>query len=67
MMNLSKHKLYDTENAAQLHTEFSYVKNYCGQQKLEQWRTDKVSVAMRWVEIFQHLMKEDCSYKQIAK
>lgn len=30
MMNLSEHKLFDTENAAQLHTEFTYVKNYCG-------------------------------------
>ena len=55
LSHLSEHKLINMENAVQLHTEFTYVKNHCKQEKIEQWNTDKVSIATRWVEIFKQL------------
>lgn len=69
MKRLSKQNLYDANdtNAKQLHKEFGFVKNYCGEAKIKQWNADKVEVSTRWVEIFQHLDSESCDYEEITK
>lgn len=67
MNKLSEFDLYDAnENAPNLHTQFRYVKNYCTSDKIKQWKDGNVSIANRWVELFNHLNKVDCEYKEIA-
>lgn len=68
MLKLQDDKLYDADkNATKLHTQFRYVKNYCTDEKIAQWKKDHVSTANRWVEIFKHLDKNDCEYTEMAK
>lgn len=56
-----------SQTKCQLHKEFGFVKNYCGEAKIKQWNEDKVEFSTRWVEIFQHLDSESCDYQEIAK
>lgn len=68
MTRLSEKKLYDAEvNACELHKQFGYVKNYCTEDKIKQWRETKTTVTSRWVEIFCHLRAEDCEFKDVAE
>lgn len=68
MQKLDTLNLYDAaENSTKLHKEFGYVKNYCSETKIKQWKDDKVPIPKRWVEIFSHLETETCEYKEMAK
>lgn len=68
MSKLSEHKLYDAdENAGKLHTQFGYIKNYCTEDKIKQWRDGNISAVNRWKEMFNHLSVECCEYREIAK
>lgn len=68
MMKLNEQKLYDAEeNATKLHMQFAFVKNYCTEAKIKQWRDGGVSTVVRWVELFNHLNVEGCEYKEITK
>lgn len=68
MAKLNDLDLYDAnENATKLHGQFRYVKNYCTDDKIKQWRNDKVSIPNRWVEVFSHLQAENCEHNEIAK
>lgn len=65
--HLHAFELYDRkENSAQLHEEFGYVKSFCTETKIAQWRNEKVSMPKRWVEIVSHLQAQDCEYKEMA-
>lgn len=67
MSRLNEQKLYNAqENAVNLHTQFSFVKNYCTEAKITQWRCEKVAIVSRWVEIFGHLNVQGCEYKEMA-
>lgn len=67
MNTLSEYNLYNAnENAVNLHTQFRYIKNYCTSDKIMQWREGNVSIVDRWVEIFIHLNKADCEFKEMA-
>lgn len=68
MIQFDEQSLYNAnENSVQLHTEFCYLKNYCSESKIKQWKDQKVSITKRWVEIFKHLDNQSCDYKEIAK
>lgn len=68
MQKLDAQKLYDAnENAMKLHKELGYVKNYCSESKIKQWKDGKVTTTNRWVEVFSHLDAESCDYKEFAK
>lgn len=68
MTQLNSQSMYDADtNAAQLHKEYGYVKSYCTDSKIKYWNDEKISGTQRWVEIFKHLDKESCDYKEIAK
>lgn len=67
MNKLSEVNLYNAnENAADLHTQFRHVKNYCTSLKITQWKDGHVSIVNRWVEIFNHLNGLDYEYKEMA-
>lgn len=64
---LAEKKMYDAENnAANLHTQFGYVKNYCSAEKIQQWRQRSISFTDRWIETFKHLQDEDIEFNEIA-
>lgn len=68
MMRLSDQKLYDADkNAITLHKQYGYVKNYCTEQKIAEWREKKVSLVDRWLDVFNHLTVQSCECKEIAK
>lgn len=68
MNQLGEKKLFDAaKNAAHLHTQFGFVKNYCTDAKVNQWHDEHVSTPNRWVEIFSHLAAEHCDYGEISK
>lgn len=68
MKRLSDQNLYDAQaNAVALHKQFGYVKNYCTEEKIVEWREKSVSVVARWLEIFNHLIVQSCEYNEIAK
>lgn len=54
-------------NACELHDQFGYVKTYCTDDKIKQWRETKTTVTSRWVEIFCHSRAVDCEFKDVAK
>lgn len=67
MTTLEDLNLYDAnENAAKLHCQYRYIRNYCTDDKIEMWKNNKVPIQNRWVEIFKHLQAENCEYKEIA-
>lgn len=63
---LSDVELFDAENASKLHTQFTFVKNYCTTDKISKWKEDKASVESRWVEIFRFLDAESYPFDQIS-
>lgn len=68
MLKLKADGLYDADNnAAKLHQQFIYVKNYCTADKIQQWKKDKVPTAQRWTEMFNHFEANDCEYTEIGK
>lgn len=68
MNRLSDQKLYDAQtNATTLYKQLGYVKNYCTEQKIAEWREKSVSVVDRWLESFNHLLDQSCEYKEIAR
>lgn len=67
MTKLKVLNLHDAnENAAKLHGQYWYIKNYCTDDKIKKWRNDNVSIRNHWVEIFKHLQVENCEHKEIA-
>lgn len=68
MNRLSDQKLYDAhKNASAMHKQYGYVKNYCTEQKIAEWREKNISIVSRWVEIFNHLTIQSCEYNEIVK
>lgn len=68
MKTLNDRKLFDAEeNAAKLHIQYGFIKNYCTEAKIKEWRDGNVSTVNRWVEVFKHLNVQDCEYKEMAK
>lgn len=68
MMKLREDGLYDADkNAGKLHDQFTYVKIYCTDDKIKQWKTDQVTTTGRWTEMFNHFENNDCEYTEIAK
>lgn len=65
MNNLAEKNLFDAENkASKLHTQF--LKNYCIEQRIVDWRTEKKSVEARWVEIFSFMEAESCECQELS-
>lgn len=68
MTKLNERKLYDAEeSAAKLHMQFGFVKNYCTEVKIKEWRDGNIATAARWVDIFKHLIRVGCEFKEMAK
>lgn len=68
MLKLKADRLYDADNnAAKLHEQFIYVKKYCTDDKIQQWKKDKFSTVKRWIEIFKHFDANDTEYTEMAK
>lgn len=42
-------------NSSRVFEEFGYIKNYCTDEKLAEWKSENLSTDKRWVEIFQHM------------
>ena len=68
MLKLKSLNLYDADaNAVKIHNQYGYIKNYCTDDKIEQWKNDEIPMLKRWVEIFNHLNAKNCEYTEIAK
>lgn len=52
--------------SAQVFQQYGYVKNYCNQDKINEWKEKKVSTEARWVEVFQHLEKESVPFEEFS-
>lgn len=67
MNKLADKELFDAENkASQLHTQFVFLKNYCIEQRIVKWRTEKTSVVARWVQIFSFMEAESCPCQELS-
>lgn len=53
-------------NSSAIFEQFGYVKNYCSNDKLKEWRTNKVKTDMRWVEIFSHMEAHHIPFAEFA-
>lgn len=46
--------------------QFGYIKKYVSDDKIAKWKKDKVSTEARWVEVFNHMNKNDIPFDQFA-
>lgn len=68
MLKLSDDGLYDADNnATKLHAQFIYVKNYCTDDKIKQWKKDKVSMLNRWTEYLTILKRMIANMQKLRK
>lgn len=58
---------YDLESkSSECFKQFACVKQYCSEEKLNDWNTKNVSAEARWVEIFCHLQKENVLFDEFS-
>lgn len=55
-----------TTHSAAVFTQFGHAKNFCSNDKLAQWRANKVSTEKRWVELFQHMQAKNVPFNEFA-
>lgn len=46
--------------------QLGYIKKYVSDDKIAQWKKDKVSTEARWVEVFNHLNRNDIPFEQFT-
>lgn len=67
MDNVAERTSFDLErNSSKVFDQFGYIKNYCTEEKLSEWRKKKMETEDRWVEIFQHLERAGLPFKEFA-
>lgn len=55
------------ENSPKVFTQYGFVKTYCTDEKLQEWKSNKVPTEMRWVELFKHMNKNSIPYLNFAQ
>lgn len=46
--------------------QYGYVKTYCSDEKIAEWRTKKTPTEERWVDVFKHLETQEVPYADFA-
>ena len=53
---LSKKTNFDMlKHSSSLFEQFGYIKNYCTEEKIAKWKTDKIHTEKQWIEVFKHM------------
>lgn len=55
------------ENSSKVFDQYSYIKNYCTQNKISEWNSKDLPTDERWVEIFQHMNTEHVPFIEFSK
>lgn len=54
------------QNSSKVFDLYGYMKSYCTDEKIAEWRNNKVPTDARWVDIFKHLEREQLPYYEFA-
>lgn len=64
---LSERTGFDMDSkSAQVFQQFGYVKSYCNEDKLSDWKKKNVSTDAKWVEVFQHMEKNSIPFEAFS-
>lgn len=47
--------------------QYGYVKTFCSEEKLVDWRERKLATENRWVEVFKHMQAAEVPYLEFAR
>lgn len=53
--------------SSKVFSQYGHVKTYCSEEKLREWKANKVPTEQRWVEIFQHMDINQIPYVDFAR
>lgn len=56
-----------TEISSKVLEQYDFVRNYCSDEKLTEWKNKKASTEERWVEIFKHFDAHHVSFTELSK
>lgn len=62
----SKTSFDSAANSSKIFQQFGLIKNFCTDDKLSEWKTNKMSTEKRWVEIFKHLDQHQLPYVEFS-
>lgn len=53
-------------NSSKIFQQFGLIKNYCTDEKIAEWKANKMKSEERWVEIFNHMENHQLPYKEFS-
>lgn len=67
MEDIARRTKFDiNQNSSRVFDQYGFIKNYCNEEKISEWREKKVATEDRWVDIFKHLEREHLPYREFA-
>lgn len=53
-------------NSSKIFQQYGFIKNYCTNEKISEWNTNKVSAECRWVELFKHMGQNQVPFEEFS-
>lgn len=68
MQEMSKSSTFDSrQNSDKVFQQYGYVKTYCSDQKISEWRDKQATTEQRWVELFQHMQSQQVPFIEFSR
>lgn len=68
MRKLADLTTFDLEkNSSSVFQQYGFMKNYCTDDKLIEWKDKNLQTEERWVEVFSHMNREDVPFLEFSK
>lgn len=55
------------ENSSKVLEQYSYIKNYCNEEKLSEWNSKNLTTDERWVEIFKYMETQNVPFIEFSQ
>lgn len=67
MDDIARRTTFDlSRNSSYVFDQFGYIKNYCTDEKINEWQKRNVATEDHWVEIFKHLERAQLPFREFA-